>query len=290
MTLANGRIDTKVYILLCTFVITVQCSSSFRLLVAPPSSRQHRSASSSSTVSRWSNKKPGDDDNNSGGDTNDDNGSSSPEYRNLATSVLSNFMGQQQQQQQQAGKKTNQQQETMDPLAAVDFSAQKFKQKLDIDTLARVLDAELYHKEWFVTGQVNAALFSKDFCFQDPDVRIQGIEQYARGVYQLFDQETSRAEIIRTTVTAADKITCTWRLSGRANIGPVGLTIKPYIVYTDFTVDSESGLIVFQEDRFDIPGWDILLSSLFPFLIGKLTAAPAPPVEPRVVTMPKYDK
>lgn len=64
------------------------------------------------------------------------------------------------------------------------------------------------------------------------------------------------------------------------------MTIKPYICYSDFTVDAESGLIVRQEDRFDIPQWDILLSALFPFLIGKVTKEPAPPVEPRVVTMP----
>ena len=61
----------------------------------------------------------------------------------------------------------------------------------------------------------------------------------------------------------------TWRLSGKANIGPAGLTIKPYIVFTDFFVNG-SGLIVRQEDRFDLPQWDILLSSLFPFLIGKV--------------------
>lgn len=76
-------------------------------------------------------------------------------------------------------------------------------------------------------------------------------------------------------------ITVTWRLSGAVNIGP-GLKIKPYICYTDLTVN-EDGLISFQEDRFDIPGWDILLSALFPFLIGKVTAPPAPPVPPREV-------
>merc|ERR1712161_107565 len=53
-----------------------------------------------------------------------------------------------------------------------------------------------------------------------------------------------------------------------------GLTIKPYIVYTDFTIDNE------------IEQWDILLSALFPFLIGKITSDPAPPVEKRDVVMP----
>mmetsp|Transcript_39691 Transcript_39691/g.81006 ORF Transcript_39691/g.81006 Transcript_39691/m.81006 type:complete len:136 (-) Transcript_39691:154-561(-) len=110
---------------------------------------------------------------------------------------------------------------------------------------------------------------------------------YARGVYKLFDQETSRAEIISTVVnnTVANTITCTWRLSGKVNIGP-GLVIKPYICYSDFTVSPDTGLIVLQEDRFDVPGWDILLSSLFPFLIGNVLKPPAPPVEPRTVDMP----
>lgn len=110
---------------------------------------------------------------------------------------------------------------------------------------------------------------------------------YARGVFKLFDQETSRAEIISTEVNTdiPNTITVTWRLSGAVSIGP-GLKIKPYICYTDFTVNSD-GLISFQEDRFDIPGWDILLSALFPFLIGKVTAPPAPPVPPREVTPPK---
>ena len=102
---------------------------------------------------------------------------------------------------------------------------------------------------------------------------------YARGVYKLFDQETSRAEIISTVPVSDDTITVTWRLSGKVKIGP-GLTIKPYICYTDFTINDD-GLIVFQEDRFDIPSWDILLSSLFPFLIGKVTSSPAPAVEAR---------
>lgn len=109
------------------------------------------------------------------------------------------------------------------------------------------------------------------------------ILEYARGVYKLFDQETSRAEIISVAVNDAitDTITVTWRLSGKVNIGP-GLNIKPYICYTDFTVNDDN-LVAFQEDRFDIPGWDILLSAIFPFLIGKVTAPAAPPVVPRQV-------
>jgi hypothetical protein len=205
----------------------------------------------------------------------DDGDTSRMEYRNAATNLLSNFM-----------KKEDETIST-DALSKIDFSAPKFQKKVSLEVLAQLLDAELYEREWFVTGNVNPIYFSENFVFQDPDVRLDGIEAYARGVNKLFDQETSRAEIISTTVNpdVPNTITCTWRLSGKANIGP-GLTIKPYIVYTDLKIDPESGLIVFQEDRFNLPQWDILLSSLFPFLIGVVTAPPAPLVEPRTVIKP----
>ena len=174
------------------------------------------------------------------------------------------------------------------PIDAIDFVAPKFSKRVDLPTLAAILDYELSNKEWFVTGNVNPIYFADDFEFQDPDVQLSGIEDYARGVYKLFDPSCSRAELIRTEVNPSlgpNIITVTWRLSGKVSIGP-GLTIKPYVCYSDFTVDEESGLIVMQVDRFSVPQWDILLSALFPFLIGKITKEPAPPVEPRVVTMP----
>ena len=197
------------------------------------------------------------------------------EYRNAATNVLSNFMTDD----GRGGSRMS----NADPLAFVDFDAPKIR-NMPIEQLAIKLDRELYEKEWFVTGNVNPSYFSLDFKFQDPDVKLSGIEEYARAVNKLFDQNTSRAEIISTQVISPNTITVTWRLSGKVKIGPNGLTIKPYICYTDLTVD-DKGLICFQEDRFDIPGWDILLSALFPFLIGTVTAPPVPPVEPR-----KFDK
>jgi hypothetical protein len=199
------------------------------------------------------------------------------EYRNPVTKILSNFMS--------GGKE-----ETEIPLTEIDFAAPKLKRKLSLEKLAAVLDAELYDKEWFVTGKVNPIYFADSFRFEDPDVKLDGIEAYARGVNKLFDQETSRAEIMSTVVntTVPNTLTCTWRLSGAVDVGP-GLKIKPYLVFTDFTVDPDSGLILLQEDRFAIPQWDILLSALFPFLIGKVTSPPAPPVEPRVFSTSKLD-
>lgn len=195
-------------------------------------------------------------------------GSPVEEYKNAATSILSNFM-------QEESESINAE-DIM--ISNISFDAPKVK-KLPLDTLAQILDYELYTKEWFVTGNVNPIYFSDDFEFQDPDVKLVGIKNYAKGVNKLFDQKTSRAQIkcVEVNPNMENTITVTWRLSGKVNIGP-GLPIKPYMCYTDFRIDPNSGLIVFQEDRFDIPQWDILLSALFPFLIGKVAKEPAEPI------------
>jgi hypothetical protein len=194
----------------------------------------------------------------------EESSSTTNEYRNAPTKVLSNFMTRKELQEN------------------IDFNCPKIP-KVSLDVLARALDASLYETEWFVTGQVDPRYFSDQFKFQDPDVKVSGIKEYALGVYTVFNQDTARAQIISTVVSPEkdQTITCTWRLSGRVDIGP-GLEIKPFIVITDFTVDPVSGLIVLQEDRFDLPQWDILLSAIFPFLIGKLTALPAPEPGPRI--------
>lgn len=185
-------------------------------------------------------------------------------YSNQITSILGNFIG---------GKNINER----NSLDSIDWNAKKVK-GLSISAMAKRLDILLRKDGWFVTGNVDPTLFSDDFMFQDPDVKLTGIEQYARGVNKLFDQKISKCSIISTIVnnTLPNTITITWRLEGAVKIGP-GLRIKPYIVYTDLRVSPKTGLIEFQQDRFSIPGWDILLSAISPFPLPFL-APPAPEV------------
>jgi hypothetical protein len=177
------------------------------------------------------------------------------EYRNPITKLVSNFLPT-----EKVGTAT----ETTDLPTVIDFQAPKIAPTTSLETLAKALDYELTQKEWFVTGNVNPSFFSDHFRFEDPQVKLAGIEDYSKGVAKIFDQSTARAEIVSTIVneelSTPDRpvITCKWRLSGGVNLGP-GLQIKPYIVYTDFGIDPETMLIVFQEDRFSLPSWDILL-------------------------------
>ena len=85
------------------------------------------------------------------------------EYRNPVTSFLSNFM------------QNEDQMRSEDLLANIDFDAPKIS-KVSLETLAAMLDSELYEKEWFVTGNVNPSYFDNEFEFQDPDVKLKGIE------------------------------------------------------------------------------------------------------------------
>ena len=164
-------------------------------------------------------------------------------------------------------------------LNTIQWNAPKRKKARSLSVRAMEIEKALTEKEWFVTGNVDPTYFSDAFAFQDPDVKLVGVENYARGVNKIFSQQDSRAEIIaaRVNETVANTITVTWRLEGTVKVGP-GLKIKPFVVYSDFLVNESDGLIVFQLDRFSNPGYDILLSALFPFLIGKTLLPPAPPV------------
>ena len=165
-----------------------------------------------------------------------------------------------------------------DNISSIDWGISKRK-KTSLQSLAKILEAELTKKEWFVNGNVDPSFFSDDFTFQDPDVKIKGIEEYARGVNKIFSQKNSRAEIVavRENKDALNMLTVTWRLSGSVNLG-FGVAIKPFVVFTDFIVSPTDGLIVFQEDRFSLPGSDIVLSAFFPFLIRKYLLPPAQPI------------
>mmetsp|Transcript_26017 Transcript_26017/g.24866 ORF Transcript_26017/g.24866 Transcript_26017/m.24866 type:complete len:267 (-) Transcript_26017:60-860(-) len=190
--------------------------------------------------------------------------SDSPEeYKDPLTKVVSNFITKE---------------KTSNNFDNIDWDQPKIK-KIPLDSLAKKLEIDLTIKEWFVNGNVEPSYFSDDFEFQDPNVKTKGIKDYAIGVNKIFSQKDSRAEIIavRKSETKENTLTVSWRLSGTINIA-LGLRIKPFIVFTDFIVDSD-GLIISQEDIFSIPGQDIVLSAFFPFLIDKFFLPPAPSID-----------
>ena len=215
-------------------------------------------------------------------------------YASPLTSLAGRFLQQQEKQSQSDASPPS-----GDLFRDIDWTAPKARgnrlfdggARMPVEKMATKLETGLREREWFVTGLVLPELFSDDFFFRDPDVELRGIREYAEGVRKLFDQKSSRAMVASVEVNGnatpqegcSSVITVEWRLSGRVNLGPLGLRIKPYMVTTDLHVDAVSGLVVFQEDKFGIPSWDILLSAVAPWLPLPF-AEPAP--EPSYYSSP----
>ena len=192
------------------------------------------------------------------------NSAGQEEYSNPVAAVLSNFIWK---------EETAKEDEKVADLDKI-FWGKKKRRRSNLEALRRELEKAVIKNSFFVTGIVSPELYNDEFAFSDPDVSVKGVEEYARGVAKIFKSGT-KADLISSEISG-DVITVTWRLEVAVNIGP-GLPIKAFVVYSDFSV-GEDGLIYFQKDRFSLSGIDIVLSAFFPFLIGKVTKAPAPPV------------
>eukprot|EP00899_Mesostigma_viride_P029097 jgi/Mesvir1/9372/Mv08987-RA.1 len=147
---------------------------------------------------------------------------------------------------------------------------------MPIKALRDLLADVIQRDQWFITGNVDRTLFASDFFFGDPSVNVVGVDNYADGVRRLFDQSVSRLDIISAEVINPTQILIVWRLEGRVNL-PFKPTLKPYVVRTTYTVDKQ-GLLCRQEETFDIPSWDVVLSAFVPALGYAIGAPAAPPV------------
>lgn len=146
------------------------------------------------------------------------------------------------------------------------------------EQMAAMLEEGLNEREWFVTGRIDASLFSDEFSFQDDTVTIKGgngLRRYALGVRQIFDQASSRAQVVGVRVLGDREILVKWRLEGAVNVGPFKLKIVPYMIDTTLTVDME-GLVVSQTDEFLVPGIQIVLGAILGAWAGP---PPAPPID-----------
>lgn len=166
--------------------------------------------------------------------------------------------------------------DTDDPLNAIAWNAPK-RSGLNTEQMADAINDGLREREWFVTGRGLPQYFSQAFSFSDPDVSLDGYEPYCRQVRRLFDQATARCEVVCCSATAPNTITVLWRNSGKVNIGPLGVELKPYLVTTTLKTDPKDGLIVSQVDEFAADGIGLLLYQISP--LRSLTASPAPNVE-----------
>ncbi|KAL1514737.1 hypothetical protein AB1Y20_003824 [Prymnesium parvum] len=163
-----------------------------------------------------------------------------------------------------------------DDFESIAWNAPK-RRGLSTERMTDAVNDGLREREWFVTGKGVPELFSNAFSFSDPDVSLDGIEPYCRQVRRLFDQATARCEVVCCSVTAPNTITVLWRNSGKVNVGPIKVDLKPYVVTTTLTTDPNDGnLIVSQTDNFEADGLGLLFYQI-PFL--RPFTVPAPSVQ-----------
>eukprot|EP00588_Corethron_pennatum_P011684 CAMPEP_0194280400 /NCGR_PEP_ID=MMETSP0169-20130528/17116_1 /TAXON_ID=218684 /ORGANISM="Corethron pennatum, Strain L29A3" /LENGTH=262 /DNA_ID=CAMNT_0039025093 /DNA_START=109 /DNA_END=897 /DNA_ORIENTATION=- len=171
--------------------------------------------------------------------------------------------------------------ESADALASVQWSTPKIT-GLSTEEMAKRIDAGLRRECWFVTGRSTPELFADSFTFSDPQVSLTGIEDYSRGVRSFYKQGSARGEIVCTAATAPDTITVVWRNYGTVNIGP-GFDLAPYLVTTTLkTSAKDGGLIVKQEDAFEVNKAELIKYNLF-----KANRPALPPIDSVVCPLPQ---
>ena len=136
--------------------------------------------------------------------------SSQQEYKNIFTAIAGKFLPSSSSSSEPRGSSY---------LDSIDWKAKK-RVGLSRSAMIKALKTTLPKKQWFVTGLVEPSLFSDNFTFQDPDVKLKGCENYSRGVARLFASDCA-ASIINIVGSDDDenKITITWRLSGSVKLG-----------------------------------------------------------------------
>ncbi|CAK9024713.1 Protein-lysine methyltransferase C42C1.13 [Durusdinium trenchii] len=146
--------------------------------------------------------------------------------------------------------------------------------KTSLALLADEFTRAFQRTQWGVNGRVEPKFFDDNFVFRDPDVTTNGIQAYSKGTGAVLSN--CQADAIDVQLFEPDRFAIRWRIAGTANVPFPGLRIKPYIVTSTFTVNSQ-GLVDSETDSFSIPTWDLLLSAVAPWLPG--LAPPEPPVQ-----------
>eukprot|EP00929_Paragymnodinium_shiwhaense_P075826 TRINITY_DN38823_c0_g1_i5.p1 TRINITY_DN38823_c0_g1~~TRINITY_DN38823_c0_g1_i5.p1 ORF type:complete len:238 (-),score=22.61 TRINITY_DN38823_c0_g1_i5:240-899(-) len=102
-------------------------------------------------------------------------------------------------------------------------NAEVEKQKKSLEETRAALEAALRKDIWFISGNVRKEFFAENFRFQDPDVKVNGIDEYGKAVHSLFDQEKTTGEILEVTAEGApgaQAIRVRWWLAATVGLPP----------------------------------------------------------------------
>lgn len=134
---------------------------------------------------------------------------------------------------------------------------------------------------YYVTGALTRSIYQEDCRFDgpEPDMPVNGLTRFQRTVEQLFDQNSTRADLIRPLLVYRHLYTIKayWRMEGRLHL-PWLPKLKPWTGSTTYVINPASGRIHKHIEKWDISVCDAFLSALVPCV--RLGSPPAPPLLP----------
>lgn len=141
-------------------------------------------------------------------------------------------------------------------------------------------------KGYYITGRLNATLYRDDCFFDgpDPDMPIRGLRKYLNAASQLFEQKTSRMELLSLETTDDGKIVAEWRMNGVLRL-PWKPKLPTWTGITTYHLD-HNGLIYKHTETWDMSVIRAFVVTLWPDLaryIWRETGAEISPSQEDVI-------
>jgi Uncharacterized conserved protein (DUF2358) len=128
------------------------------------------------------------------------------------------------------------------------------------------------NKGYYVTGRLSSNIYRDDCLFDgpDPDMPVKGLRKYLNAAAQLFDQRTSRSELLSLKIEG-DVIVATWRFSATMHL-PWKPKLPEVTGSTIYHMDA-SGLIYQHVETWDISAFQAFFRTFFPKLSERIWPA-----------------
>ena len=129
------------------------------------------------------------------------------------------------------------------------------------------------NKGYYITGCLDRTVYRDDCLFDgpDPDMPVKGLRKYLNAASQLFDQRTSRAELIALQIQD-DVIVAQWRMKGVLRL-PWRPAVPTWTGSTTYHTD-EDGLIYRHVETWDKSVIQAFLQTLWPELADRIWERP----------------
>ena len=100
---------------------------------------------------------------------------------------------------------------------------------LSLDAAMHAVRADVEQRQYYVTGQMNASVYSETCYFDgpDPDMPVRSLVRYRDALHGLFDPELSRFDLVAIVPRGPNAFAAYWRLEGALQL-PWRPTIKPF--------------------------------------------------------------